>query len=384
MGKLKIMVVFGTRPEAIKMAPLVLELQKQRETIETITVVTAQHRQMLDQVLETFNIVPDYDLDIMGKSQTLLDITSKILNQLDPVIKKEKPDMVLVHGDTTTTFAASLVAFYNQVRIGHVEAGLRTFDKYSPYPEEMNRQMTDDLADLYFAPTGESKDNLLKENHPESSIVVTGNTAIDALKLTVQENYHHEVLDQLDPAKKIILVTMHRRENQGAPMRAVFGALREMVDQEPDIEVVYPVHLSPAVQEAANDLLGDHDRIHLIAPLDVLDFHNLASRSYFIMSDSGGVQEEAPSLGKPVLVLRDTTERPEGVKAGTLKLVGTDPAVVKSTMTELLTNEHLYLEMANARNPYGDGRASERIVQAIKHYFGQGDAAEEFHEGEKE
>ena len=384
MGKLKIMVVFGTRPEAIKMAPLVLELQKQRETVETITVVTAQHRQMLDQVLETFNIVPDYDLDIMGKSQTLLDITSKILNQLDPVIKKEKPDMVLVHGDTTTTFAASLVAFYNQVRIGHVEAGLRTFDKYSPYPEEMNRQMTDDLADLYFAPTSESKANLLKENHPESSIVVTGNTAIDALKLTVQEDYHHEVLDQLDPAKKIILVTMHRRENQGQPMRAVFGALREMVDQEPTIEVVYPVHLSPAVQEAANDLLGDHDRIHLIAPLDVLDFHNLASRSYFIMSDSGGVQEEAPSLGKPVLVLRDTTERPEGVRAGTLKLVGTDPAVVKSTMTELLTNEHLYLEMANARNPYGDGRASERIVQAIKHYFGQGEAAEEFHEGEKE
>ena len=384
MEKLKIMVVFGTRPEAIKMAPLVLELQKQKETIETITVVTAQHRQMLDQVLETFKVVPDYDLDIMGKSQTLLEITSKILDKLDPVIKKEKPDMVLVHGDTTTTFAASLVAFYNQVSIGHVEAGLRTFDKYSPYPEEMNRQMTDNLADLYFAPTSESKDNLLKENHPESSIVVTGNTAIDALKLTVQEDYHHEVLDQVDPAKKVILVTMHRRENQGAPMRAVFGALREMVDQEPNIEVVYPVHLSPAVQEAANDLLGDHDRIHLIAPLDVLDFHNLASRSYFIMSDSGGVQEEAPSLGKPVLVLRDTTERPEGVKAGTLKLVGTDPAVVKATMTELLTNEHLYLEMANARNPYGDGRASERIVQAIKHYFGQGEAAEEFHEGEKE
>ena len=384
MEKLKIMVVFGTRPEAIKMAPLVLELQKQKETIETITVVTAQHRQMLDQVLETFKVVPDYDLDIMGKSQTLLEITSKILDKLDPVIKKEKPDMVLVHGDTTTTFAASLVAFYNQVSIGHVEAGLRTFDKYSPYPEEMNRQMTDNLADLYFAPTSESKDNLLKENHPESSIVVTGNTAIDALKLTVQEDYHHEVLDQVDPAKKVILVTMHRRENQGAPMRAVFGALREMVDQEPNIEVVYPVHLSPAVQEAANDLLGDHDRIHLIAPLDVLDFHNLASRSYFIMSDSGGVQEEAPSLGKPVLVLRDTTERPEGVRAGTLKLVGTDPAVVKATMTELLTNEHLYLEMVNARNPYGDGRASERIVQAIKHYFGQGEAAEEFHEGEKE
>ena len=384
MEKLKIMVVFGTRPEAIKMAPLVLELQKQKETIETITVVTAQHRQMLDQVLETFKVVPDYDLDIMGKSQTLLEITSKILDKLDPVIKKEKPDIVLVHGDTTTTFAASLVAFYNQVSIGHVEAGLRTFDKYSPYPEEMNRQMTDNLADLYFAPTSESKDNLLKENHPEASIVVTGNTAIDALKLTVQEDYHHEVLDQVDPAKKVILVTMHRRENQGAPMRAVFGALREMVDQEPNIEVVYPVHLSPAVQEAANDLLGDHDRIHLIAPLDVLDFHNLASRSYFIMSDSGGVQEEAPSLGKPVLVLRDTTERPEGVRAGTLKLVGTDPAVVKATMTELLTNESLYLQMANARNPYGDGKASERIVQAIKHYFGQGEVAEEFHEGEKE
>ena len=366
MGKLKIMVVFGTRPEAIKMAPLVLELQKQRETIETITVVTAQHRQMLDQVLETFNIVPDYDLDIMGKSQTLLDITSKILNQLDPVIKKEKPDMVLVHGDTTTTFAASLVAFYNQVRIGHVEAGLRTFDKYSPYPEEMNRQMTDDLADLYFAPTGESKANLLKENHPESSIVVTGNTAIDALKLTVQENYHHEVLDQLDPAKKIILVTMHRRENQGAPMRAVFGALREMVDQEPDIEVVYPVHLSPAVQEAANDLLGDHDRIHLIAPLDVLDFHNLASRSYFIMSDSGGVQEEAPSLGKPVLVLRDTTERPEGIKAGTLKLVGTDEEKIYKAFKLLLEDKKEYEKMSKACNPYGDGHACKRIADILE------------------
>ena len=382
MKKIKVMVVFGTRPEAIKMAPLVLELQKQSETIETITVVTAQHRQMLDQVLETFRIQPDYDLDIMGKNQSLLDITAKILEKFDPVVKEVQPDMILVHGDTTTTFAASLVAFYNQVRIGHVEAGLRTFDKYSPFPEEMNRQMTDNLADLYFAPTSESKANLLMEHHPESSIFITGNTAIDALRLTVQEDYHHQVLDQLDPQKKLVLVTMHRRENQGQPMRAVFAALREMVDAHPELEVVYPVHLSPAVQEAAKDILGDHDRIHLIAPLDVFDFHNLASRSYFIMSDSGGVQEEAPSLGKPVLVLRDTTERPEGVKAGTLKLVGTDPERVKEEMTALLTDPDLYQKMSSTRNPYGDGKASERIVQAIQHYYGLVDVVSEFIEGE--
>lgn len=382
MKKIKVMVVFGTRPEAIKMAPLVLELQKQSETIETITVVTAQHRQMLDQVLETFRIQPDYDLDIMGKNQSLLDITARILEKFDPVVKEVHPDMILVHGDTTTTFAASLVAFYNQVRIGHVEAGLRTFDKYSPFPEEMNRQMTDNLADLYFAPTSESKANLLMEHHPESSIFITGNTAIDALRLTVQEDYHHQVLDQLDPQKKLVLVTMHRRENQGHPMRAVFGALREMVDAHPELEVVYPVHLSPAVQEAAKDILGEHDRIHLIAPLDVFDFHNLASRSYFIMSDSGGVQEEAPSLGKPVLVLRDTTERPEGVKAGTLKLVGTDPERVKEEMTALLTDPDLYQKMASARNPYGDGKASERIVQAIQHYYSLVDSVSEFMEGE--
>ena len=382
MKKIKVMVVFGTRPEAIKMAPLVLELQKQSETIETITVVTAQHRQMLDQVLETFRIQPDYDLDIMGKNQSLLDITAKILEKFDPVVKEMQPDMILVHGDTTTTFAASLVAFYNQVRIGHVEAGLRTFDKYSPFPEEMNRQMTDNLADLYFAPTSESKANLLMEHHPESSIFITGNTAIDALRLTVQEDYHHQVLDQLDPQKKLVLVTMHRRENQGQPMRAVFAALREMVDAHPELEVVYPVHLSPAVQEAAKEILGDHDRIHLIAPLDVFDFHNLASRSYFIMSDSGGVQEEAPSLGKPVLVLRDTTERPEGVKAGTLKLVGTDPERVKEEMTALLTDPDLYQKMSSARNPYGDGKASERIVQAIQHYYGLVDVVSEFIEGE--
>ena len=383
MKKLKVMVVFGTRPEAIKMAPLVLELQKHSDSIETITVVTAQHRQMLDQVLETFSIEPHYDLDIMGKNQSLLDITGKILEKFDPVVKQELPDIILVHGDTTTTFAASLVAFYNQVRIGHVEAGLRTFDKYSPFPEEMNRQMTDNLADLYFAPTSESKENLLKENHPESAIVITGNTAIDALKLTVQSDYYHEVLDQLDPDKKLVLVTMHRRENQGQPMRNVFAALREMVDLHQEIEVVYPVHLSPAVQEAANDILAGHDRIHLIEPLDVLDFHNLASRSYFIMTDSGGVQEEAPSLGKPVLVLRDTTERPEGVRAGTLKLVGTDPVRVKEAMAALLTDETLYRQMSQAPNPYGDGRASERIVQSIQQYFWGATSVSEFKGGNK-
>ena len=383
MKKLKVMVVFGTRPEAIKMAPLVLELQKHSDCIETITVVTAQHRQMLDQVLETFLIEPNYDLDIMGKNQSLLDITAKILQKFDPIVKKELPDMILVHGDTTTTFVASLVAFYNQVRIGHVEAGLRTFDKYSPFPEEMNRQMTDNLADLYFAPTSESKDNLLKENHPESAIIITGNTAIDALKLTVQSDYYHEVLDRLDPMKKLVLVTMHRRENQGQPMRDVFTALREMVDLHSELEVVYPVHLSPAVQEAAKDILSDHERIHLIEPLNVLDFHNLASRSYFIMTDSGGVQEEAPSLGKPVLVLRDTTERPEGVRAGTLKLVGTDPNCVKEAMIALLTDEKLYRDMSQAPNPYGDGKASERIVQAIQHYFGLTEAVSEFKEGDE-
>lgn len=381
MKKLKVMVVFGTRPEAIKMAPLVLELQKHSDSIETITVVTAQHRQMLDQVLETFSIKPHYDLDIMGQNQSLLDITGKILEKFDPIVKQERPDMILVHGDTTTTFAASLVAFYNQVRIGHVEAGLRTFDKYSPFPEEMNRQMTDNLADLYFAPTSESKENLLKENHPESAIVITGNTAIDALKLTVQSDYYHEVLDQLDTDKKLVLVTMHRRENQGQPMRNVFTALREMVDLHQEIEVVYPVHLSPAVQETANDILAGHDRIHLIEPLDVLDFHNLASRSYFIMTDSGGVQEEAPSLGKPVLVLRDTTERPEGVRAGTLKLVGTDPVRVKEAMAAILTDETLYRQMSQAPNPYGDGRASERIVQSIQQYFGAETSVSEFKGG---
>lgn len=376
------MVVFGTRPEAIKMAPLILQLKKQLEKFETMTVVTAQHRQMLDQVLQTFNIEPDIDLDIMGKSQTLTDITVKILNQLDKLLKEVKPDIILVHGDTTTTFATSLAAFYNQVRIGHVEAGLRTWEKYSPFPEEMNRQMTDAVTDLYFAPTMQSKENLIKENHDEKTIFVTGNTAIDALKLTVQENYHHDVLEQIPSNHRLILVTMHRRENQGEPMRRVFRTLRQVVEAHDDVEVIYPVHLSPAVQEAAKEILSNHPQIHLIEPLDVVDFHNIAARSYFIMSDSGGVQEEAPSLGKPVLVLRDTTERPEGVTAGTLKLVGTESENIREAMETLLTDETVYHQMSQASNPYGDGRTSERIVEAIAHYFGRAERPENFVIGE--
>lgn len=369
MEKIKVMTVFGTRPEAIKMAPLVLALQAD-ERFEAVTTVTAQHREMLDQVLEIFKIVPDYDLNIMHKEQTLTEITANVLTKLDQVIKAVKPDIILVHGDTTTTFAASVAAFYNQVAIGHVEAGLRTWNKYSPFPEEMNRQMTDDLADLYFAPTEESKANLLKENQAAAKIFVTGNTAIDALKQTVSTDYQHELLAKLDPGHKLILVTMHRRENQGQPMARVFRTLLEVVEQRPEVEVIYPVHLSPKVQKLAHEILGKHERIHLIAPLDVVDFHNLAAKSYFIMTDSGGVQEEAPSLGKPVLVLRDTTERPEGVSAGTLKLVGTEPAKVKAAMLELLDDPNVYQQMAQAQNPYGDGQASQRILAAIAYHFG--------------
>lgn len=376
------MVVFGTRPEAIKMAPLILQLKKQSEKFETMTVVTAQHRQMLDQVLQTFNIEPDIDLNIMGKQQTLTDITVKILAKLDKLLKEMKPDIILVHGDTTTTFAASLAAFYNQVRIGHVEAGLRTWEKYSPFPEEMNRQMTDAVTDLYFALTMQSKVNLIKENHDEKNIFVTGNTAIDALKLTVQEHYHHDILAQIAPNRRLILVTMHRRENQGEPMRRVFSTLRQVVEAHDDVEVVYPVHLSPAVQEVAQAILSNHPQIHLIEPLDVVDFHNIAARSYFIMSDSGGVQEEAPSLGKPVLVLRDTTERPEGVSAGTLKLVGTESKNIHEAIETLLTDEIVYRQMSQASNPYGDGRASERIVEAIAYYFGRAERPENFVIGE--
>ena len=370
MKKIKVMTVFGTRPEAIKMAPLVLELQKQSQRFEAITTVSAQHREMLDQVLDIFHIKPDYDLNIMHARQTLTDITSNVLINLDKILKEAKPDIVLVHGDTTTTFAASVAAFYNQIPIGHVEAGLRTWEKYSPYPEEMNRQMTDAMTDLYFAPTNQSKANLLKENHKEDNIYITGNTAIDALKQTVDKEYHHDILDKVSPDNKLILLTMHRRENQGEPMRRVFKVIREVVESREDVEVIYPVHLSPAVQEVAKEILGNTERIHLISPLDVVDFHNLAAGSYFIMTDSGGVQEEAPSLGKPVLVLRDKTERPEGVEAGTLKLVGTESEKVKEEMEKLLDNDAEYQRMAQAKNPYGDGKASERILDAIAYYFG--------------
>lgn len=370
MKKIKVMTVFGTRPEAIKMAPLVLGLQKQSQRFEAIITVSAQHREMLDQVLDIFHIKPDYDLNIMHARQTLTDITSNVLINLDKILKEAKPDIVLVHGDTTTTFAASVAAFYNQIPIGHVEAGLRTWEKYSPYPEEMNRQMTDAMTDLYFAPTNQSKANLLKENHKEDNIYITGNTAIDALKQTVDKEYHHDILDKVSPDNKLILLTMHRRENQGEPMRRVFKVIREVVESREDVEVIYPVHLSPAVQEVAKEILGNTERIHLISPLDVVDFHNLAARSYFIMTDSGGVQEEAPSLGKPVLVLRDKTERPEGVEAGTLKLVGTESEKVKKEMEELLDNDAEYQRMAQAKNPYGDGKASERILDAIAYYFG--------------
>lgn len=368
MKQIKVMTVFGTRPEAIKMAPLVLKL-KSDARFEEVTVVTAQHREMLDQVLDIFKIKPDYDFNIMHKNQTLADITTKVMTMLTDTIKKEKPDVVLVHGDTTTSFAASLATFYEQTTLGHVEAGLRTWNKYSPFPEEMNRQLTDVLSDLYFAPTSLSKQNLLKESHPEDNIFITGNTAIDALHETVQKDYHHDVLDEIKPGNRVILVTMHRRENQGEPMRRVFKVMKQVVDSHDDVEIIYPVHLSPRVQAVAKEVLGGDSRIHLIDPLDVVDFHNLAQRSYFIMTDSGGVQEEAPSLGKPVLVLRDTTERPEGVEAGTLKLVGTEVDKVRTEMVKLLEDKADYEEMANAKNPYGDGHASDRIMDAIAYYF---------------
>ncbi len=369
MKKTKIMTVFGTRPEAIKMAPLILEAKKRKNEFDVITAVTGQHKEMLDQVLDIFQITPDYNLKIMHSKQTLTDITINILSKLDNIINKENPDIILVHGDTTSTLAASISSFYHKVAVGHVEAGLRTWEKYSPFPEEMNRQMTDVLSDLYFAPTQLSKNNLLKENHSEGSIFITGNTAIDALKNTVNTNYHHSVLDKVKKGNKLILVTMHRRENLGRPMENVFNAIKDVVLSNKDIEVVYPVHLNPVVQETAKRILGQTERIHLIDPLDVIDFHNLIARSYFVMTDSGGVQEEAPSLGKPVLVLRDTTERPEGVKAGTLMIAGTEKNHVKSLMNDLLYNQNLYQKMSKASNPYGDGLASERILDAIKYFF---------------
>ncbi len=362
--KWKVMTIFGTRPEAIKMAPLVLELQKYPKQIESIVTVTAQHRQMLDQVLETFSITPNYDLNIMKDRQTLIDVTTNALQGLDKVMKEAQPDIVLVHGDTATTFIASLAAFYNQIAIGHVEAGLRTWNKYSPYPEEMNRQLTGVMADLHFAPTEVSKKNLLDENKNPATIFVTGNTAIDALATTVSEHYTHPVLDKIGE-DRMILLTAHRRENLGEPMRHMFKAITRILAEHEDVQVVYPVHMNPAVREIANEILGKNKRVHLIEPLEVFDFHNFAANSYMILTDSGGVQEEAPSLGKPVLVLRDTTERPEGIAAGTLKLAGTEEETIYALAKELLTDNNAYEAMAKASNPYGDGHASKRIVEAL-------------------
>lgn len=364
MKKIKVISVFGTRPEAIKMAPLVKELEK-REEIESIVCVTAQHRQMLDQVLETFDIKPDYDLNIMKQGQTLGDVTTRALNGLEEVIKKESPNIVLVHGDTTTTFAGALAAFYNKIDIGHVEAGLRTFDKYSPFPEEMNRQMVDCMTDMYFAPTELSKKNLIDEGKDESKIYVTGNTAIDAMSTTVDKNYKHKELDWINDNERMILLTAHRRENLGDPMRHIFKAIKRIVDEFDDVKVIYPIHMNPKVREVANEVFEGCNKVRLIEPLEVFDFHNFQNKSYMILTDSGGIQEEAPSLGKPVLVLRDTTERPEGIDAGTLKLVGTDEEVIYRETKLLLEQSKEYEKMSKASNPYGDGFASKRIVDAI-------------------
>lgn len=371
--KLKVMTVFGTRPEAIKMAPVVLELQKHPETIVPVVTVTAQHREMLDQVLNLFSIRPDHDLDIMAQGQTLFDITAKAMLGLDKVLTEEKPDIVLVHGDTTTTFAGSLAAYYHQIAVGHVEAGLRTHNKYSPYPEEMNRKLTGAIADLHFAPTETSRENLLQEHVAENSIFVTGNTVIDALHQTVREDFkfEDEMLQGVDfKGKRIILVTTHRRENLGEPMRHVYKALKELTEDFSDVEVIFPVHRNPKVREVVNEELGGLSKVHLIDPLDYEPFANLMHRAHLILTDSGGVQEEAPALGKPVLVLRDTTERPEAVSAGTVKLIGTEKDRVYSEAKLLLTDEKEYSRMAEACNPYGDGEASRRIIQAILYHYG--------------
>ena len=366
-SQLKVMSIFGTRPEAIKMAPLVKELEKSPH-IKSIVTVTAQHREMLDQVLHIFEITPDYDLNIMKDRQTLIDVTTRCIEGLNNVFRKVKPDIVLVHGDTTTTFAASLTAFYHSIPIGHVEAGLRTRNKYSPYPEEMNRQLTGVLTDLHFAPTSQSKQNLLHEGKKGESIFITGNTAIDALKTTVKTTYSHPVLEKVGD-DRLILMTAHRRENTGAPMEKMFNAIRRLVEKHKHVQVVYPVHMNPVVREIATRVFGDNNRIHLIEPLDVIDFHNFASRAYMILTDSGGIQEEAPSLGVPVLVLRETTERPEGVEAGTLKLAGTDEETIFNLADELLINHEEHDRMTQTSNPYGDGDASRRIVEAILYYF---------------
>lgn len=365
---MKIMTIFGTRPEAIKMAPLIKAIEND-ERFESIVTVTAQHRQMLDQVMDIFDLKADYDLNIMKDGQTLTDITSRVIKELDSVLVEAKPDIILVHGDTTTTFAASIAGFYHQIKIGHVEAGLRTWNKYSPFPEEMNRQLTDTLADIYFAPTVISKSNLLKEGRPEESIFITGNTVIDAMEYTIKQNFSNELLDNL-AGKRIILVTMHRRENLGQPMTNVFKAINRLVEKFEDVHIVFPMHKNPKVRKNAEETLSDSEQVHLIEPLDVIDFQNFSNNSYMILSDSGGVQEEAPSLGVPVLVLRDTTERPEGIEAGTLKLVGTEEDKVFEEATLLLSDKEEYEKMSQASNPYGDGNASERILDAIAYNFG--------------
>ncbi len=360
----KVMLVFGTRPEAIKMCPLVNEL-KTRKNIKTIVCVTGQHRQMLDQVLEAFSVEPDYDLSIMKDKQTLFDITTNILNKIKDVLEEEKPDVVLVHGDTSTTFVTALACFYMQIPVGHVEAGLRTYNIYSPYPEEFNRQAVGIVAQYNFAPTELSKENLLKEGKNPDSIYVTGNTAIDALKTTVREDYLHPELEWAKDSR-LIMITAHRRENLGEPMHNMFRAIRRIIDEHPDVKAIYPIHMNPIVRKAADEELGNCDRIHIIEPLEVLDFHNFLSRSYMILTDSGGIQEEAPSLGKPVLVMRDTTERPEGIKAGTLKLVGTDETIIYNNFKELLEDKNVYNAMAKASNPYGDGFACKRIADVLE------------------
>lgn len=359
----KIMLVFGTRPEAIKMCPLVNELKK-REKVQTIVCVTGQHRQMLDQVLEAFSVVPDYDLSIMKDKQTLFDVTFNILERIKAVLEAEKPDVVLVHGDTSTTFVTALACFYMQIPVGHVEAGLRTYDIYSPYPEEFNRQAVSIIAKYNFAPTEMAKENLVREGKAEDSIYVTGNTAIDALQTTVRNDYTHLELEWASDSR-LILITAHRRENQGLPMHHMFHAIRKVMEEHPDIKAIYPIHMNPVVRQAAAEELGNFDRIRIIDPLEVLDFHNFLARSYLILTDSGGIQEEAPSLGKPVLVMRDTTERPEGIKAGTLKLVGTSEEVIYREFTKLLDDKNAYDAMSKASNPYGDGHACERIAEIL-------------------
>lgn len=363
----KVMVVFGTRPEAIKMCPLVNEL-KSRKNFKTVVCVTGQHRQMLDQVLKAFNVEPEYDLSIMKDKQTLFDVTTNILNRIKEVLEKEKPDVVLVHGDTTTTFTTALACFYLQIPVGHVEAGLRTYNIYSPYPEEFNRQAVGIIARFNFAPTEVSKGNLLREGKNADTIFVTGNTAIDALKTTVRDDYENEHLKWAE-GSRLIMLTAHRRENLGEPMHHMFRAIRRIVDETPDIKVIYPIHMNPVVRKAADEELGDDDRIRIIEPLDVLDFHNFLSRSYLILTDSGGIQEEAPSLGKPVLVMRDTTERPEGIKAGTLKLVGTNEETIYNEFKKLLTSKEEYDKMSKASNPYGDGFACKRIADILEEHL---------------